>query len=188
MNNPKYDDYLNQENKYDMYTVEGTLDYGGYFGRMHPKMLPIILEELNNSGRVVLSRILQLLTTKSTEECKNLIGFSGYKYIVQGSQATLSKILGLKQQYISNGLDNLVEHGIVIRKSGGIIMINPLVYCKDSIYDVRCLMEFGLELQRDESGKIKRITKSKNKTNDRDNGNITRKKQDMSKVRTDLAM
>lgn len=166
-------------NKYDMYTVQGTLDYGGYFGRMHKKMLPIILEELNNSGRVVLSRILQILTTKSAEECKELIGFSGYRYIIQSTQARLSVILNLKQQYISEGLNNLEEHGIIIRKAGGVILINPLVYCKDSIYDIRCLQEFKIDIQQDKKGKIKAI-------NSKTNGDVTRKKQDMNKVHTEM--
>lgn len=184
MDNSIYAEYLKQDNKYDMYTVQGMLDYGegGYFGRMHPKMLPIILEELSTSGRIVLSRLLQLLTTKDNEECKSLVGFAGYRYIIQSSQKNLGDILQLKQQYISNGLDDLEKHGIILRKDSGIILINPLVYSKDSIFDVRCLQEFGITLQTDEKGKVKRFKSPSNKNKPK----IERKKVNPANIRTDM--
>lgn len=174
MNNPKYAEYYRPYDN-DFYTVKGTLDYGGYFGRMHPKMRHIMLVELNTSGRLVLDGILTILTEKPKEECEKLIGTQGYRYIIFSTQKNLSTILKLDSSVVSRGLDNLEAHGIIKRKIGGAIIINPLVYCKDSTYDIRCLEEFKLEFVEN-----KKDTK-KSKSN-KDGETVSRKKQDMSKV------
>lgn len=64
------------ENSWD--TVKGILDYGEgvFFGKMSPKVLNIILEDLNKPAQVVINRILQLLNSDTQDEsiCKPLIG------------------------------------------------------------------------------------------------------------------
>lgn len=192
-NNSEYDGYYKQENKYGPHTVAGILDYGedegGYYARMHPKMLPIILEDLNTNGRFVLSRLLQLLNNKDRDRCVKLFDYAAYRYIIQSTQTQLSELLNLKQSTISKGLKDLEEHGIIIKKPGGVIVINPLVYNRDIIYDIRCLQEFGLTLKKDSKGNIIRFDKCKTKNNTQNVGSskITRTQEKEENIRYDLS-
>lgn len=192
VNKAEYDGYYRQDNKYDSHTVAGILDYGedegGYYARMHPKMLPIILEELNTNGRFVLSRLLQLLNNKDRDKCVKLFDYAAYRYIIQSTQTQLSELLNLKQSTISKGLKDLEEHGIIIKKPGGVIIINPLVYNRDIIYDIRCLQEFGLTLKKDSNGNIIRFDKYKSKNNTKNVGSskIKRTQEKKENIRKDL--
>ena len=168
------------ENSWD--TVRGILDYGEgvYFGKMSPKVLSIILEELNKPAQVVINRILQLLNSDTQDEstCKSLIGHQGYKYTIECTQEKLAKILNLKQPYLAKGLKELKEHKLIIQKRG-VIFINPLLYNKNELYSLAVIKEFGLF--------VKPFDINNNYKN-KSTGNVTRKKVDKNNIRYDIGM
>ena len=180
--NPNYIEYLRPYAR-DSKTVRGKLFYGTYYGRIHPKFRHILLVELNKPARILLDGLLEILTEKSKEESIKLIGFAGYRYIVgYESQTQLGKLIGgLSQQQVSEGLAQLEKYTIIKQLQGVqdcLIIVNPFVYCTHSEYDVRVLEEFGIYF---ETNAENTNTKDKNP-----NSSITRKKQDMSKVHTEM--
>lgn len=179
--NPNYANYFRPYNR-DSRTVKGNLFYGTYYGRVHPKFRHILLVELSKPARVLLDGILEILTEKSKEESKNLIGYAGYRYIVgYESQTQLGKLVGgLSQQQVCEGIKQLEKYNIVKHLKGvqdGVIIVNPFVYCTHSEYDVRVLEEFNVYFETTQSDTENKQTKQPN---------VTRKKQDLSKVRDDL--
>ena len=166
------------ENSWD--TVRGILDYGEgvYFGKMSPKVLSIILEDLNKPAQVVINRILQLLNSDTQDEsnCKPLIGHQGYKFTIECTQEKLAKILNLKQPYLAKALKELKKHKLIIQKRG-VIFINPLLYNKNELYSLEVIKEFGLF--------VKPFDINNNYKN-KSTGNVVRKKVDKNNIRQDI--
>ena len=145
---------------HDYDTIEGMIDYGGYYGRMLPKMLPILLEELNSAGRTTISRLLQFLhNADKKEECKTMFGFANYKFTIRCPQQKLAELLELTQPYLAKGLKNLEQNGIIIQKHG-LIYINPLVYNQNTTYSLENLREFNVKLTIPEDNNKKQNNKT----------------------------
>lgn len=127
----------------DPYTVKGA-DFGEFYDRTAKDMRKIILTELSANGRIVLEKLLELLDTNNTE----LIGTQGYRRIIPKNQSKIAEIIGVDRKYLSKAIANLEENNIVKYESG-MLIINPLVFNQNSIYDIRALQAFNIKQTSD---------------------------------------
>ena len=127
----------------DPYTVKGA-DFGEFYDRITKDMRRIILTELSTYGRVILEKLLDLLDTNNTE----LIGTQGYRRIIFHTKSELAKIFGLRKQYVQKGIADLEKHDIV-KYDNGMLIVNPLVFNQNSIYDIRALQAFNIKQTSD---------------------------------------
>ena len=128
----------------DPYTVKGELDFGGFYGKMNLDMFDTVMTELNTYGRKTLIKLIRLLNDNN----KELIGTQGYRRIIFKNQSELAKILGIDRRYLSKGVADLERHDIV-RYTSGMLIVNPLVFNENSIYDIRALQAFNIKLTND---------------------------------------
>ena len=135
----------------DPYTVKGA-DFGEFYDRITKDMRKIILTELSTNGRIILEKLLDLLDTNNTE----LIGTQSYRRIIFKNQSKLAKILGVDRRYLSKGIADLEKHDIV-KYNNGMLIVNPLVFNQNSIYDIRALQAFNIK-QATDNYKIKSFT------------------------------
>ena len=128
----------------DPYTVKGELDFGGFYDRTSKDMRKILMTGLSTNGRIVLEKLLDLLDTNNTE----LIGTQGYRRIIPKNQSKIAEIIGVDRKYLSKAIANLEENNIVKYESG-MLIINPLVFNQNSIYDIRALQAFNIKQTSD---------------------------------------
>lgn len=124
----------------DPFTVKEEIDYGGYYGKVKLDILTIVLNDLNSNGRKVLSGILNLLN-------KDLKTEQGYRGIISCSHKELANALGITKSTLSKGIANLKQYDI-LKQDNNLIMINPLVYNQNTIFDIRVLMAFDIQLKQ----------------------------------------
>lgn len=103
-------------------------------------MRKIILTEISSCGSIVLEKLLELFDTENEE----LIGTQAYRRIIYKNQSELARLFGISKQYMQKGIDNLTKYNIVKYRSG-VLMVNPLVFPNNGIYDIRVLEEFNLK-------------------------------------------
>lgn len=127
----------------DPYTVKGA-DFGEFYDRITKNMRKIILTELSAYGRIILENLLDLLDTNNVE----LIGTQGYRRIIYHNKSELAKIFGLRKQYVQKGIADLEKHNIV-KYNNGMLIVNPLVFNQNSIYDIRALQAFNINQAND---------------------------------------
>ena len=127
----------------DPYTVKGA-DFGEFYDRTAKDMRKIILTELSANGRIILDKLLDLFDTNNTE----LIGTQGYRRIIPKNQSKIAEIIGVDRKYLSKAIANLEENNIVKYESG-MLIINPLVFNQNSIYDIRALQAFNIKQTSD---------------------------------------
>ena len=127
----------------DPYTVKGA-DFGEFYDRTAKDMRKIILTELSANGRIILDKLLDLFDTNNTE----LIGTQGYRRIIPKNQSKIAEIIEVDRKYLSKAIANLEENNIVKYESG-MLIINPLVFNQNSIYDIRALQAFNIKQTSD---------------------------------------
>lgn len=130
----------------DPFTVKGEIDYGGYYGKVKLDILTIALNDLNSNGRKVLAGILNLLNGDS-KDLKTIVGEQGYRGIISCSQKELALGLDITKSTLSKGIANLKKYNI-LKQDNNLIMVNPLVYNQNTIFDIRVLMAFGIQLKQ----------------------------------------
>ena len=128
----------------DTYTVKGELDFGGFYGKMNLDMFDTVMTELNTYGRKTLIKLIRLLNDND----KELIGTQGYRRIIPKNQSKIAEIIGVDRKYLSKAIANLEENNIVKYESG-MLIINPLVFNQNSIYDIRALQAFNIKQTSD---------------------------------------
>ena len=128
----------------DPYTVGGELDFGGFYGKMSLDMFDTVMTELNTYGRKTLIKLIRLLNDND----KELIGTQGYRRIIPKNQSKIAEIIGVDRKYLSKAIANLEENNIVKYESG-MLIINPLVFNQNSIYDIRALQAFNIKQTSD---------------------------------------
>ena len=106
------------------------------------RLLPVRM--LNTYDRKTLIKLIRLLNDND----KELIGTQGYRRIIFKNQSELAKILGIDRRYLSKGVADLERHDIV-RYTSGMLIVNPLVFNENSIYDIRALQAFNIKLTND---------------------------------------
>lgn len=122
----------------DPYTVKGA-DFGGYYTKTSIDLAEIILTKLTTGASIVLNKLLHLLNDNDTE----LIGTQGYRRIIPKNQSKIAEIIGVDRKYLSKAIANLEESNIV-KYGNGMLIVNPLVFNQNSIYDIRALQAFGI--------------------------------------------
>ena len=127
----------------DPYTVKGA-DFGEFYDRTSKDMRKILMTRLSTNGRIILDKLLDLLDTNDTE----LIGTQGYRRIIPKNQSKIAEIIGVDRKYLSKAIANLEENNIVKYESG-MLIINPLVFNQNSIYDIRALQAFNIKQTSD---------------------------------------
>ena len=99
---------------------------------------------VKRNGRIILDKLLDLFDTNNTE----LIGTQGYRRIIPKNQSKIAEIIGVDRKYLSKAIANLEENNIVKYESG-MLIINPLVFNQNSIYDIRALQAFNIKQTSD---------------------------------------
>lgn len=127
----------------DPYTIKGA-DFGEFYDRITKDMRKIVLTELSTNGRIILEKLLDLLDTNNTE----IIGTQGYRRIIPKNQSKIAEIIGVDRKYLSKAITNLEKNNIV-KYNSGMLIINPLVFNQNSIYDIRALQAFGINQVND---------------------------------------
>ncbi len=127
----------------------------------------IILTLLSAKGeaRTAIKGILSVLNDDTIDH-KSLLGESKYRYMIKCTQNKLADIIGVDRGNFARGIKQLVDLNLVY-KENSIIYINPLLPNQNMIVDKRTLDKFNIPY---------------NNTN----SSVIRRKQDPSKVRTDL--
>ena len=128
----------------DIYTVKNVDFFGESYFYIANDMLEILLTKISSCGRTVLCKLLKLLNSNDTE----LIGTQAYRRIIPKNQSKIAEIIGVDRKYLSKAIANLEENNIVKYKNG-VLMINPLVFNQNSIYDIRALQAFNIKQTSD---------------------------------------
>lgn len=129
----------------DHFTVKGEIDYEGYYGKVKLDILTIALNDLNSNGRRVLAGILNLLNDDS-KDLKTIVGEQGYRGIISCSHKELASALGITKSTLSKGIANLKQYDI-LKQNNNLIIVNPLVYNQNTIFDIRALKAFDIQLK-----------------------------------------
>lgn len=127
----------------DPYTVKGA-DFGEFYSKISNDMVKVVLTKLSTSASIVLDKLLDLLNSNNTE----LIGTQGYRRIIPKNQSKIAEIIGVDRKYLSKAIANLEENNIV-KYDRGTLIINPLVFNQNSIYDIRALQAFNINQTND---------------------------------------
>lgn len=135
------------------------------WGKIYPEIFDTILE-LKTDGRCAIKGILKILRDDSLDH-KELLGELKYRYVIRCSQNSIAKLINMDISHFSKGIKQLVDAKLVVKDTNA-IYINPLLFNTNQIVDKRTLQKFGIPYK------------------DVREPQITRKKQDMSKVRKDL--
>lgn len=131
----------------DPYTVKGA-DFGEFYSKISNDMVETILTKLTTGASIVLNKLLHLLNDNNTE----LIGTQSYRRIIPKNQSKIAEIIGVDRKYLSKAIANLEENNIVKYESG-MLIVNPLVFNQNSIYDIRALQAFNIKQTSDISTK-----------------------------------